>query len=535
MHKAPDHEVLIIGTGFAGLGMAIQLKKAGFDSFTLLEKERDVGGTWLVNNYPGCACDVQSHMYSFSFEPNPDWSREFATQPEILAYLRRCADKYALRPRVQFNTQAISASYDEEACVWHVRIADAEQVGAFMAARDIKPGDALPVSDAAFPATRVVTARVVVSGMGGLSTPAYPNLKGLKSFQGKTFHSQRWDHDYDLQGKRVAVIGTGASAIQFVPEIQAKVGRLDLYQRTPPWIFPKPDRQITAKERWWFRNVPVTRLARRLKLYTLLESRAIAFVVNPKLTKQAEKFALSYLRRRISDPVLREKVTPKYAMGCKRVLMSKNWYPAISQPNVDVITTGIREVRESSVVDQDGVEREVDAIIFGTGFRISELVPRGVIQGRNGVDLIDSWTHGPEAYKGTTVAGFPNMFLLVGPNTGLGHNSIVYMIEAQVSYVMDALKHMRDKGLREIEVRRVAQDKFNEELQKKSKATVWETGGCSSYYLHPETGKNIAVWPDFTFRFRWATRRFDVANYHLSKHGYKARNKAAKPLADAAE
>jgi cyclohexanone monooxygenase len=509
----PEHEVLIIGTGFAGLCMAIQLKKAGFHSFTMLEKEADLGGTWYVNTYPGCACDVNSHMYSFSFEPNPNWSREFASQPEILQYVRHCADKYELRPRIQLKTQAVSARFDEAANVWRVTVANADDVAQFMGAHGLKPGDALQTNAADFPKTREITARVVVAGMGGLSTPAYPRLSGLEGFKGRTFHSQRWDHSYDLGGKRVAVVGTGASAIQFVPAIQAQVGHMDVYQRTPAWIMPKPNPKISEQKRRLYRTLPVTRMAERLRLYALLESRAIAFTINPKLAKQAERFALSYLKRRVADPVLREKLTPKYAMGCKRVLLSSEWYGAVSAPNVDLITSGIREVREHSIVDEQGVERPVDCIIYGTGFRLTDLIPAGTIFGRGGQDLIDAWPNGPEAYKGTAVSGFPNMYILVGPNTGLGHNSIIYMIEAQVHYVMEALKHMREKDLVALEVRSDVQAKFNEDLQKKSKNTVWETGGCKSYYLHPESGRNVAVWPDFTFRFAQITRTFDASNY----------------------
>ena len=515
----PDHEVLIIGTGFAGLCMAIQLKKAGFRSFTMLEKEADIGGTWYVNTYPGCACDVPSHMYSFSFEPNPGWSREFASQPEILAYIRRCADKYKLRSRVQLKTQAVRAQFDEAQNLWRVTVANPDEVWAFMQPRGLKSGDPLDLQDPAFPATRVITARVVVSGMGGLSIPAYPKLPGIERFKGAAFHSQRWDHSYDLTGKRVAVIGTGASAIQFVPAIQPKVEHMDVYQRTAPWVLPKPNPEISGRRKKMYRFLPVTRAAERLRLYATLESRAIAFTWKPELTKQAEVFGRNYIKRRVSDPLLREKLTPNYSMGCKRVLLSSEWYPALTKPNVEVVTHGIREVREHSIVDSEGVERDVDCIIYGTGFRLTDLVPRGTIFGRAGQDLVDAWPRGPEAYKGTTMANFPNMYMLVGPNTGLGHNSIIYMIEAQVNYVIEALKFMRERNVVALEVKQDVQDRFNEELQKKSKGTVWEAGGCKSYYLHPESGRNVAVWPDFTFRFAWTTREFDARSYRRVRTG----------------
>ncbi len=508
----PDHEVLIIGTGFGGLGAAIQLDKAHLGDFTIIEKDSDVGGTWRVNDYPGCACDVPSHMYSFSFEGNPDWSREFASQPEILAYLRRCADTYDLRSRIQFDTQVVGAAYDETACLWTVRLARTEDVKRLMARRGVGPGDAPPINDPELPVLRTVRARVVISAMGGLSTPAYPALKGLERFKGKAFHSQQWDHEYDLRGKRVAVIGTGASAIQFVPQIQPKVAHLDVYQRTPPWVLPKGDRAIPPVLRRLYRASPLARKTRRLSIYAALESRAIALALQPRLVRVAEAFARHSLRRQVADPVLRQKLTPSYALGCKRVLLTNDWLPAITQPNVDVITTGIAEVREHSIVDTDGVERPVDAIVFGTGFRVSEPIPRGAVAGRGGIDLAASWASAPEAYKGTTVAGFPNLFLLVGPNVGLGHNSLVYMIESQIRYVVDALRTMRDQRLAELEVERAAQDRFNATLQRRSKHTVWVDGGCNSYYLDAK-GRNIAVWPGFTFHFRWITRAFDAASY----------------------
>jgi cation diffusion facilitator CzcD-associated flavoprotein CzcO len=514
----PDHEIIIIGTGFSGLGMAIQLRRAGMEGFVLLEKEADVGGTWLVNDYPGCACDVQSHLYSFSFEPNPDWSREFSPQPEILSYIRRCAEKYGLGADIRFNTWVIGATYDEKEALWRVCVTDAKEMGAFLDKKGIKPGEPFPLDDPGMPPTRVISARVVISGMGGLSTPAYPNLPGLDAFQGKTFHSQKWDHAYDLNGKRVAVIGTGASAIQFVPEIQPKVSHLDLYQRTPPWVLPKPDRKITDRERSWFNRVPGARWLRRTRLYWTLESRAIAFVVKPELLRVPEKWGRELLAHQVLDETLRAKLTPNYSAGCKRILLSWNYYPAITQPNVSLVTSGIREVRANSIVDTEGVERPVDAIIFGTGFRIaSEMMPRGLVKGRGGLDLATASPNGPEAYKGTTVAGFPNLFLLVGPNTGLGHNSLLFMIEAQITYVLDALRMMRKERLCSIEVKREAQDAFNEKLQEQSKRTVWTTGGCKSYYIHPETGRNLAVWPNFTFLFRFITRKFDRESYSLER------------------
>ncbi len=507
-----DHEVLIVGTGFAGLGLAIRLKQEGSTDFVVLEKADDVGGTWRDNHYPGCACDVQSHLYSFSFEPNPRWSRMFAPQQEILEYLRHCARKYGILPHVRFGSFVCGARFDEAAGVWHVEVADGRAMQAYLEAKGLKLGDPVDLADPAFPPRRTVTAKVLVSGMGGLSTPAYPKLPGLERFEGTTFHSQSWNHDYPLEGKRVAVIGTGASAIQFVPQIQPKVARLDLYQRTPPWIMPKPDRAMTAREQELFRAVPVTQTLLRGGIYTFLETRAIAFTLRPEIMKAAEALARGYLARKVKDPVLRAKLTPDYTLGCKRVLISRDYYPALTQPNVDVITTGIREVRARSIVTTDGVEREVDAIIFGTGFQANDPIPRGVVFGTGGRDLLDAWKDGPEAYKGTTVSGFPNFFLIVGPNTGLGHSSMVYMIESQIAYVLDALRTMRERNLKSIDVRADVQADFNRDLQEKAQRAIWSVGGCQSWYLHP-SGKNVTLWPEFTFSFRYKTRKFDVERY----------------------
>ncbi len=493
------HRILIVGSGFSGLGMAIQLKQAGIHDFLVLEKEGGVGGTWRVNNYPGCACDVQSHLYSFSFEPNPDWSRMFAPQPEIKAYLERCAEKYGITPHLRLNTEVRSARWDEATGLWHVT--DAQGIE--------------------------YRAQVVVSGMGGLSTPSYPQLKGIERFKGKTFHSQQWDHNYDLGGKRVAVIGTGASAIQFVPKIQTQVARLDLYQRTPPWIIPKPDRAISGIERTLFARLPAAQKAIRGAIYGALESRALAFTVEPRLMKLAQKVAEWHIHRQIRSPALRKLVTPDYTMGCKRVLISDDYYPALMQANVDVIGDGIREVRTNSIVDSNGIEREVDAIIYGTGFKATDPVPRGVVFGRDGQDLFDAWPQGPEAYKGAAVAGFPNLFFLMGPNTGLGHNSMVYMIESQIAYVIDAIRTMKNRRLRSVEVRADAQERFNASLHQRMRRSIWSVGGCVSWYVHPVSGRNVTLWPGFTWQFRRLTRRFDAQAYQLSGEGTRAPAKPA--------
>ncbi|TVP60612.1 MAG: NAD(P)/FAD-dependent oxidoreductase, partial [Halomonadaceae bacterium] len=498
--KASQTRIPIIGTGFSGLGMAIQLKKAREHDFRIFEKAGGVGGTWRVNHYPGCACDVQSHLYSFSFEQNPEWTRMFAPQKEIRGYLEQCADKYGLHPHILLNTGLANARWNESEQRWHLK----DEHG------------------------KAYTADILVSGMGGLSIPSYPKINGVDRFKGKTFHSQDWDHDYDLTGKRVAVIGTGASAIQFVPEVQKKAAKLYLHQRSAPWIMPKPDRAITEKERSLFRRLPLAQDIQRKAIYWMLESRVVPMVISPKVLKVAKMMARGHIRRQISDPELRAKVTPTYEFGCKRILLSNNYYPALDKPNVDVITDGIREITETGIITEDGTHREVDVLIYGTGFKAADPVPAGLVTGRNGQDLQALWRNGPEAYKGTTVAGFPNFFMVMGPNTGLGHNSMVYMIESQIQYVLDAVTTMKREHIRSIEVDEKQQNAYNHRLQKSLGGSIWNDGGCTSWYLHPETGKNVALWPGFTFRFRNQTRRFDRHAYAMEKANQQQLSTAAE-------
>lgn len=483
------HKVAIIGTGFSGLGMAIKLKQTGEEDFIAFEKEGGVGGTWRVNHYPGCACDVPSHLYSFSFAPNPSWSRMFSPQPEIKRYLEHCADKFNLMPHIRLNNAITSARWNESNALWYLT----DQHG------------------------KKYSANILVAGTGGLSTPAYPDIKGSDTFEGAIFHSQDWDHQYDLTGKRVAVIGTGASAIQFVPHVQKQAKTLDLYQRTPPWVMSKPDRAMSWAERNLFKRIPAAQNALRKSIYWMLESRVLGFAVNPRLMVIAKRCALNHIRAQISDRELRKKVTPDYTIGCKRILMSDDYYPALGQPNVDVITTGVQEIKTNSIVTADGIERNVDAIIYGTGFKATNPIPSKLISGRNDVDLVDTWKDGPEAYKGTTVTGFPNLFILMGPNTGLGHNSMVYMIESQITYVLDAMKTMQKENIRSVDVLPTAQATYNKTLQSKTSNSVWNSGGCQSWYLHPVSGKNVTLWPGFTWQFRLQTRHFDSDAYYLNQ------------------
>ncbi|HEX8796153.1 MAG TPA: NAD(P)/FAD-dependent oxidoreductase [Polyangiaceae bacterium] len=478
-----DTYVLIVGSGFAGLGMAIRLKQAGIDDFVVLEQASDIGGTWRDNHYPGAACDVQSHLYSFSFEPWPEWSREFAPQKEILAYLEHCADKYGIRPRIRFGARVTRARWNEDESVWEVDTSDGG----------------------------TIRARVLVPGCGPLSRPVMPDIPGLASFQGKTFHSARWDHSFPLEGKTVAVVGTGASAIQIVPAIAPQVGKLFVYQRTPAWVMPKPDGEIAAWKRAAFRRLRVAQRLARHRIYWTRELMALGFVVEPRIMKLGERFGKRYLQKKVADPVLRDRLTPRYTMGCKRVLPTNDYLPALQRPNVELVTSPIAEVRAHAIATKDGIERPVDAIVLATGFEAAEQVAPFEIRGRAGHELNEVWADGAEAYLGTSVSGFPNLFMLIGPNTGLGHTSMIVMIEAQVAYVLDAVKRMRARGLASVEVRPDAQAVYNAEMQRRLANTVWASG-CMSWYL-TRTGKNTTLWPGFTVEFRWRTRRFDASAY----------------------
>ena len=484
-HAPPtEADVVIVGSGFSGLGTAIRLKKEGFEDFVVLERGDEVGGTWWFNTYPGCACDVPSHLYSFSFAPNPDWSETYSKQPEIRDYLRRCADEFGVRPHLRFDHTVTSAAWDEDARRWDI---DTSQ-GRFRA-------------------------RVLVAAMGPLFEPKIPDIPGLESFEGATFHSARWDHDFDLAGKRLASIGTGASAIQYVPAIQPQVEQLHVFQRTAPWVVHHTNRPISRIEKRIYRTFPGLQRLVRGGIYAAREALVLGFVKRPRLMRVLERVARLHIRRQISDPELRRRVTPDYTFGCKRILPSNDWYPALDQPNVELVTDGIREVRPNSIVSSDGVERPVDAIVFGTGFRVTDMPAARQIRGREGRLLHESWEGSARAYLGTTMPGFPNLFMMLGPNTGLGHGSMVYMIESQVAYLLDALRTMKAGDIEAIEVSRETVERYNDDLQERLDGTVWNTG-CSSWYLD-DTGRNVTLWPDWTWRFRQRTARFDPAVYAL--------------------
>ena len=483
---APEHHaVLVVGSGFGGIGAAVKLLEAGHDDLVVLERGQQVGGTWRDNTYPGCACDVPTALYSFSFAPNPDWSRTFGPQAEIQRYLLRVADERGVTARTRFGHDLRDATWDEAEQRWRVTTS----AGAF-------------------------TCDVLVMATGALSQPSVPQLPGLERFEGTVFHSAQWDHDHDLAGERVAVVGTGASAIQFVPAIQPTVARLHLFQRTAPWVLPRRDREIPAWRRRLYRTVPAAQRAARALTYWPREVGLLAFTRRPQLLDAAAKQGRANIAKSITDPALRDLLTPRFQPGCKRVLLSDDYYPALAQPNVEVLGTGVVEVRERSVVGADGSEREVDTIIFGTGFKVTDNPVWGLVHGRDGRSLADQVDAAEGAYAGSEVAGFPNLFLLAGPNTGIGHTSLVYMIEAQLALLVGALEHLRTTGAATFEPTLEAQRAWDEEVQRKMVGTVWTAGGCDSWYLDRH-GRNLTLWPDFTFRFKRRTRRFDPAAHRV--------------------
>jgi cyclohexanone monooxygenase len=484
----PDHvHTFVVGAGFAGLAMAIKLDEAGEGDFLVAERGADVGGTWRDNTYPGAACDVPSQLYSFSFAPNPHWTRSFSPQPEIQDYIRRVAEESGVLDRFRFGTNLEEARWDDAEQLWRIRTS-----------------------------TGSLTADVLVSAAGALSDPKLPDIDGIDSFQGEVFHSAQWDHDHDLTGKRVAVIGTGASAIQIVPEIAPEVQHLDVYQRTAPYVIPRRDRAYTRVEKLAFKHLPAAQKVYRTAIYWARETFVPAFVVDARIAAPAKKAALMNINRGIRDPELRAKVTPTFQIGCKRVLISNDWYPTLARDNVDLVTDRISKVTPTAVVTADGTEREIDVLIVATGFHATDIPIARHIHGRNGVTMAQHFRdHGMQAYKGTTVHGFPNLFFIVGPNTGLGHSSMVFMIESQVTYAVDALKRMRSEDVAVVEPTRSAQKAWNDDLQRRMKRTVWSSGGCSSWYLD-EHGRNVTLWPRTTYKFRQLTARFDSENYQAT-------------------
>nr|WP_187353753.1 NAD(P)/FAD-dependent oxidoreductase [Dietzia kunjamensis] len=474
---------MVVGAGFSGLGAAIRLAQEGFDDLVVLERGPDVGGTWRDNSYPGAACDVPSHLYSYSFALNPDWSRAFSPQGEIYDYIRKVTHEAGVREKIRFGVDVTSVDYDESRGRWTVRTSEEEY-----------------------------DARVVVLGVGALCEPRLPEIDGVGDFAGPVFHTARWDHSVTLADKRVAVIGTGASAIQVVPSIAPTVAHLDVYQRTAPWVLPRMDRQYPRFERSLYRRVPGLQRAVRALQYASREFQVVGLTRTRAALAPIKALGRAHLAMQVRDRALRARLTPHFEIGCKRILLSNTWYPALSRDNVDVVTEPITRVTERGIVTGDGTEHPADVLVVATGFHVTDSPFFERVRGTDGRTLADKWqSEGMEAYKGTTVAGYPNLFVLVGPATGLGHSSMIYMIESQLNYLVDALRTMRDRGLQTVEVRAAVQDAYNRELRDSTGETVWVTG-CRSWYLD-DKGNAPAVWPDYTFTFRNQTREFDLSAY----------------------
>lgn len=478
----PGHvRTLVVGAGFAGIAVAATLRRNDPAADVLvIERADDVGGTWRENTYPGCACDVPTSLYSFSFAPSPRWSHTFARQPEILAYLQQVATDEALP--LALGTELLDAQWVPQAQHWAVRTSRGE-----------------------------LSAEVLVAATGTLSQPRTPTIDGLDTFAGTTFHSARWDHTHDLTGERVGVIGTGASAVQLVPEIADTAAQVTVFQRTPAWVIPRFDRALPRWEKKLYARVPAVQRAVRTVVYGYREGYVVALAKRPAMLPAVTLVAKAMMRHQVRRPALRARLTPSYVLGCKRLLLSGTWLPTLARDDVDLVSAGIDRITTDGVTDRDGVVHPCDTLIFATGFTPTE-PPVAHLLSAGGQTLAQHWAGSPHAHRGTTVAGFPNLFLMYGPNTNLGHSSIVLMLESQAAYVRDALSIMRTRGLAVVDVRPDAQAAYNARIDKALSTTVWNAGGCSSWYFDA-TGRNSAMWPTFTWTFRRLTRRFDVASY----------------------
>ncbi len=482
--RPEHHRVAIIGAGFAGLGATIRLTQEGIEDIVVLERAGDVGGTWEANRYPGCQCDIPSHLYSFSFAPNPDWSRTYSLQPEIWDYLRRVSREYDVERHIRFNCELLEARWDDAEARWRLRTAAGE-----------------------------LSADILILGTGPLSAPKWPEIEGIERFKGKVMHSARWDERHSLAGERVAVVGTGASAIQLIPYVQREAAQLHVFQRTPAWVVPHGDRPVSRFERTLYRLFPPAQKLARALVYVSREL-LVPFLMHPRLPSVPERLALRHLSSQVADPQLREKLTPRYRIGCKRILISNDYFPALQEPNVEVVSEPIREVTERGVLTEDGTERGLDTVVFATGFHVTDMPLATRVHARDGRTLEECWKGSPQAYLGTTIAGCPNLFMLIGPNTGLGHNSLVFMIESQLGYVIECIRHIERTCAVSAEVREDAQLRFNEQVQERLAGSVWNSGGCASWYMDVN-GKNTVIWPGSTWRFRRRLRHFDPSDYEL--------------------
>ena len=480
-------EVAIIGAGFGGIGMATRLKCTGWDDFVVLEQADKIGGTWRDNTYPGCTCDIPSHLYSLSFAPKADWSRRYASQPEIYQYLEDCVDRFRLRPHLRLKVSLKKATFDSTAGLWRMQT---------------DPGPDL-------------AARVLVLATGMLHRPAIPALHGIESFSGAMFHSARWDHAAEMRGKRVAVIGTGASAVQLVPHVAGQAAHLAVFQRSPAWVLPKPNSPFGPRRRWTMRHLPLLRRALRAWLYWSHEVRGVGFVLFPGLMAGPERQARRHAKRQLGDDELRTRLTPSDRMGCKRILLSDDFYPSLNRANVQLVSAPITGVLPDGLVTADGVEHRADILVFATGFQATDPIGPIEVVGCNGVTLSAAWRNGVHAHLGLAVAGFPNLFLLGGPNTGLGHNSVLFMLEAQIRHILRCLRLLRLRKAVSIEVRQEVQVAFARRLNGWMRRTVW-LSGCRSWYLD-RNGRNTTLWPGFSVGYWFRVRLISAWQYQLTR------------------
>lgn len=475
----------IIGAGPGGMALGILLSRAGFRDFTIFDREDDVGGTWRINTYPGLACDVKSHLYSYSFDLNPDWSRLWSGQAEILAYFQRCADKYALRPHLELRTEIHSARWEDDARRWCLTTTEG----------------------------RRHHFDVVVSAVGLFTRPLLPDLVQEEPFAGTVMHSARWDHSIPLEGRRIAVLGTGSTASQLLPELAKVAAKVYSVQRSPTWILPKPDRHYTPRERWVFAHVPWAKKLYRARLWLRSESNISVIEHGSEKTDEFTAVALALLEKSIADEELRRKLTPTHPMGCKRLVFSSDYLPTLTEPHVEVLTSPARCLRAHSLVTEDGTEREVDVVVCATGYAAADYLGELDVSGERGITLREVWRDGPHAYLGMAVPGFPNFFMLYGPNTNVGSNSVIFMLEAQARYIVRALAHMRRKGKTYIAVRPAALADFVAKIDRWMVGTVWTTQ-CSNYF-RAANGRVVTQWPRSARSFWGMTRRFRPGDFRF--------------------
>ncbi|MBT9386028.1 NAD(P)/FAD-dependent oxidoreductase [Pseudooceanicola sp. CBS1P-1] len=479
-------KIVIIGSGFAGLGMGIQLKRSGRADFVILERAQDVGGTWRDNHYPGVACDVPSHLYSFSYLPKPDWSRVFSPGPEIQAYMRQCAEDEGLMPHIRFGTEMLACRWDEDSALWTI---------------ETSQGD--------------YTCNVLITGTGHLADSHMPKIPGIESFPGDLFHSADWNHEVALEGRRIGVVGSGASAIQIIPEMQKVAGELVVFQRSAPYMIPRWDRAFSEGEKRMFRRDPSTVEAMRSEIFWAGEYNFAQRRNVPRFLNEAKAMALGNLERNVADPDLRARLTPNYEVGCKRLLISNAYYPAMCAENTRLEASALAKIEGSTVYGASGESYDLDVLVFATGFEAVRPPFAARVFGREGISLDAHWDKGMQAYDSIAVHGYPNLFIINGPNTGLGHNSVVYIIEAQVNYILEALDHLEQNQVRLFEAAAEAEDAYMDRLQGRAEGTVWLAGGCKSWYVDERSGRLTLVWPDYAHSFRDENGHFHPEGYEM--------------------